>query len=238
MRSALPVLFTSLLTFLVAASPGPAAGDPLPGPPSGAIALPQPVMDGTMSLEKALQERRSVRQYAALPLSLSDLSQLLWAAQGVTGAGGKRTAPSAGALYPLELSAIAGKVTGLAAGVYAYDPRRHELKRIADGDARDALSGAAFGQPSIRNAPAVIALFARYERTTVKYGERGIRYVHMEAGHAAQNVQLQAVARRLGTVVIGAFDDEGVRKVLRLTDREHPLYLIPIGNEERRGTGR
>ena len=224
MKFAHPFLFSSLMAMLVAA-----AGDPLPDPPSGAIKLPKPVQDGRTSLEKTLQERRSIRQYKNAPIPLSDLSQLLWASQGISGPGGRRTAPSAGALFPLNVYIIAGNVTGLSAGIYSYDPHKHELTRVAEGDARAEMSKAALGQSSIKNAPAVLVLSAVYERTTVKYGERGIRYVHMEAGHAAQNIYLQAAALNLGTVVIGAFDDDGIRRVLRMTGREHPLYLMPVG---------
>ena len=224
MKFAHPFLFSSLMAMLVAA-----AGDPLPDPPSGAIKLPQPIHDGRTSLEKTLQERRSIRQYKNAPIALSDLSQLLWASQGISGSGGRRTAPSAGALFPLDVYIIAGNVTGLSAGIYSYDPHNHELTRVAEGDARAEMSKAALGQSSIKNAPAVLVLSAVYERTTIKYGERGIRYVHMEAGHAAQNIYLQAAALNLGTVVIGAFDDDGIRRVLRMTGREHPLYLMPVG---------
>jgi len=172
-----------------------------------------------------------MRQYKNQPVTLSDLSQILWAAQGVSGPGDRRTAPSAGALYPLEVSVVAGNVTGLSAGTYSYDPDQHQLTVIAEGDARRSLSRAALDQSSIKNAAAVLVLCAVYERTTVKYGERGIRYVHMEAGHAAQNVSLQAVALNLGTVVIGAFHDDRVRTVLRLSEQEHPLSLMPIGRK-------
>ncbi len=230
MKPAYPAIVASLTLFFCALPPFPvvvhAAGEP-----AGVVKLPPPVLDGGVSLEKALSERRSVRQYQDRPLSLADLSQLLWAAQGVTGTGGKRTAPSAGALYPLNVYVVAGNVSGLPAGIYAYDPQRHELRRIAEGDARPALSAAALRQSQIKSAPAVFVISAVYERTTVKYGERGIRYVHMEAGHAAENVYLQATARKLGTVVVGAFDDDEVRKVVSMTDGEHPLYLMPVGQK-------
>ena len=225
MTRSLPVLFSSLLTtFFATAFFAPAATPEV-------IRLPQPLSDGTMSVERALRERRSMRQYKNQPVTLSDLSQILWAAQGVSGPGGRRTAPSAGALYPLEVSVVAGNVTGLSAGTYSYDPDQHQLTVIAEGDARRSLSRAALDQSSIKNAAAVLVLCAVYERTTVKYGERGIRYVHMEAGHAAQNVSLQAVALNLGTVVIGAFHDDRVRTVLRLSEQEHPLSLMPIGRK-------
>lgn len=193
------------------------------------IKLPQPNYDGTISVETALRERRSVREYKNVPITLSDLSQLLWAAQGMSGSRGLRTAPSAGALYPLEVYVAAGNVDGLGPGMYVYKPEGHELLKISDGDARIALSRAAGGQPAVRDAPAVLVISAVYERTMVKYGERGIRYVHMEAGHAAENVYLQAVSLNLGTVVIGAFDDERLKKAAHLTVREEPLYIMPVG---------
>lgn len=226
-----PVLFSSLLTALFATGSHAAGGerDPAPAVSPEVIRLPQPLSDGAMSVEKALQERRSVRQYRNLPITLSDLSQLLWAAQGISGAGKKRTAPSAGALYPLGVYVVAGNVTGLSAGIYLYHPRKNELSRMAEGDARAELSRAALGQSAIKNAAAVLVFAAVYERTTIKYGERGIRYVHMEAGHTAQNVCLQAVSLDLGTVVIGAFRDEQVRAVLHLPEREWPLTIMPLG---------
>lgn len=222
-------LVSSFIAAAVAADPLSGANGPVTDPPPRSIRLPQPAQDGSISLEKALQRRRSVRDYNNSPISLTHLSQLLWAAQGVSGTGGRRTAPSAGALYPLEVHAVVSMVTGLSAGIYAYDPRRHELRSIAEGDLRADLCRAALGQAAVRNAAAVLVLSAVYERTTVKYGERGIRYVHMEAGHAAQNVSLQATVLGLGTVAIGAFDGDGVRKILRMTVREQPLYLMPVG---------
>ncbi len=219
------VFFSSLLTALFATVfPAPAAAPEV-------IRLPQPLTEGTMSLEKTLHERRSVRQYKNAPISLADLSQMLWAAQGISGPGGKRTAPSAGALYPLDLYIVAGGVTGLSAGTYSYDPHKHQLSLVEKGDARTALSRAALGQSSIKNAAAIFVVCAVYERTTSKYGDRGIRYVHMEAGHAAQNVSLQAVSLGIGTVVIGAFYDDQVRAVLRLSEQEHPLSLMPVGKK-------
>jgi SagB-type dehydrogenase family enzyme len=234
MKFAHPFLFSSLIAVLFSAGSRPvmvhAEGDPLPDPPSGSIKLPQPVHDGNTSLERTLHERRSTRQYKNTPILLSDLSQLLWAAQGISGLGGRRTAPSAGALFPLDVYVVAGNVSGLSAGIYSYDPHKHELSRVAEADARAELNKAALGQLSI-SAPAVLVLSAVYERTTVKYSERGIRYVHMEAGHVAQNIYLQAAALNLGTVVIGAFDDDGIRTVLHMTGREHPLYLMPVGKK-------
>ena len=196
---------------------------------SETIKLPEPVQDSKTSIEKAIRKRRSVRSFTEGSLTLAEVSQLLWAAQGITSPRGLRTAPSAGALYPLEMYLAAGNVDALPDGVYRYRPVRHELVRVIAGDKRPELCAAAFGQTSVRNAAAVIVFAAVYERTTVKYGDRGIPYVHMETGHAAQNVFLQAVPLNLGTVVIGAFYDAGVRKALRMSDREQPLYIMPVG---------
>lgn len=194
------------------------------------IQLPRPRLHSATSLEAALAARRSLRSFANKPVTLNELSQLLWAAQGITDSRGLRTAPSAGALYPLELYIAAGNVSGLAAGTYQYAPDGHHLRQVADGDQRAELAAAALGQPPIRKGPVVIAIAADYRRTTVKYGERGVRYVHLEAGHAAQNICLQAEAIGLGAVVIGAFSDKDVAALLRSTGRQ-PLYLIPVGRK-------
>jgi SagB-type dehydrogenase family enzyme len=193
------------------------------------IKLPATKYDSKTSVEKALLERRSIRDFTNEPLTLPEISQILWAAQGITASGGFRTAPSAGALYPLELYVAAGNVSNLQSGIYKYIPQSHELLRIVKGDRRTELCKAALGQSAIKDAPAIIVLSAVYERTTGKYGERGIRYVHIEIGHAAQNVYLQAVSLNLGTVVIGAFDDDRVKKVMNMEDKERPLYLMPVG---------
>ncbi len=193
------------------------------------VRLPEPLQDSNTSVEQALLKRRSTRTYRDGPLTLSQVSQLLWAAQGVTGRGGLRTAPSAGALYPLEIYVVAGNVDGLPQGVYYYRLSGNDLIRMVNGDKRGRLCKAALGQSSVKNAAAVMVFSAVYERVTVKYGDRGIQYVHMEAGHAAQNVCLQAVSLDMGTVVIGAFHDEAVKEVLKMSDREQPLYIIPMG---------
>jgi len=196
------------------------------------IKLPQPRYRSSISVEQALLKRRSIREYKNEPLTLAEVSQLLWAAQGITDPEGYRTAPSAGALYPLEVYVVIGNVKGIKAGVYKYKPYEHELIKIKDGDVRDELMKAAFRQIYILKAPIDIVFAAVYERTTSKYGKRGIRYVHMEVGHAAQNVYLQAVALNLGTVVIGAFWDKEVRKVLNMPDNEHPLCIMPVGKRK------
>ena len=194
------------------------------------IKLPSPRLDSSISVEKALSKRRSVRAYKNEALSLGEVSQLLWAAQGITDkARGLRTAPSAGALYPLEVYIITGSVMSVDQAFYKYEPAEHALIKVKNGDLRPQLMAAALGQTPVRDAALVIAITAVYERTMQKYGERGRRYVWLEAGHAAQNLYLQAVALNLGLVVIGAFDDEAVKRILSLAEREFPLYLIPVG---------
>jgi SagB-type dehydrogenase family enzyme len=186
--------------------------------------LPAPDLKGNRSLEETLATRRSVRDFTDESLAVTELSQLLWAAQGVTDGEGLRTAPSAGALYPLEL------YVAQLAGVYQYEPSQHQLDRKEDRDVRRALCDVALGQDAIAAAPAVFILTAVYARTRKKYGPHTERYVHMEAGHAAQNLLLEAAALNLGGVVIAAFDDEDVSEVLRLPKTESPLYLIPVGH--------
>ena len=163
--------------------------------------------------------------------ALEDVAQLLWAAQGITGRRSFRAAPSAGALYPLELYLVAGDVDGLSPGIYRYRPRTHDLVLIANGDLRKPLAKAALDQSVVRRAPATLVLTGIYQRTMKKYGQRGRRYVHMEVGHAAQNVYLQATARGLGTVMVGAFHDQEVSTTLELPSDHVPLGLMPVGHE-------
>ena len=188
------------------------------------LVLPAPARKGKLSFEEVLAGRRSVRQFADARLTDPEVSQLLWAAQGMTDAEGYRTAPSAGALYPLEV------YVATADGCFHYEPGRHLLHRNSKDDRRKAIYEAALSQDAVREAPAVFVIAAIYERTEGKYGEqRGARYVHMEAGHAAQNLLLQAVAMGLGAVPIGAFQDSRIQEALRLPAEEQPLYLIPVG---------
>lgn len=194
------------------------------------IRLPEPDTEGTVSVEEAVAGRRSVRDFSSRALSLEDVSQLVWAAQGVTGESGKRAAPSAGALYPVELYVVAGRVEGLEPGAYRYRPWRHELERVGTGDLRARLARAALNQRWVEEAPAVLVIAAVYERTSAKYGGRARRYVHMEVGAVAENVYLQAEARGLGTVLVGAFHDDRVADVLGLPDDHRPLGLMPVGH--------
>ncbi len=187
------------------------------------IKLPGPIKKGTMPLEESLLKRRSKRNFKDKDLTLEQISQLLWAAQGVTDSRGYRTAPSAGALYPLEVYIVKSD------GVFHYEPLDHKLITIVSEDRRDNLSLAALGQSFIAKAPLDIVIAAVYGRTKIRYGGRTDRYVHMEAGHAAQNIHLQAVALGLGSVPVGAFWDDRVSKALDLPSDHKPLYIIPVG---------
>ena len=192
------------------------------------VALPDPGKTGPLSVEEAISRRRSVRGFRDAPVLLGELSQLLWAAQGITGSDGvRRAAPSAGAKYPLELFVVAGGVDGLSPGVYHYLPVTHSLKIVRRGDLRSGLCDEALSQEWVEEAALDIVIAAVYERTKEKYGERGVRYVHMEVGAVAENVYLQAETLGLGTTFVGAFSDEGVKKLLRI-DAE-PLGIMPVG---------
>lgn len=197
--------------------------------PNDLIRLPTPLVAGAVSIEEVLRKRRSVREYQSESISIQAVSQLLWAAQGVTGQDGRRTAPSAGALYPLEVYLVAGWVEHLEAGVYRYGPLDHDLGSVVSGDVRGPLAAAADGQPQVASGAATIAITANYSRTTRKYGDRGVRYVQMEAGHVVENIHLQAIPLGLGTVIIGAFDDNETKQVLSVAGSEEVLALMPLG---------
>jgi len=196
------------------------------------IPLPEPRHGGDVSLERAIYERRSVRSFKDSSLRFEQLSQILWAASGktidgITGA--SRSAPSAGGLYPLEFFAVVGSVEDLKPGIYRYSWKDHSVWLEMEGDLRADLASAALRQSYIQDAPLTIVITAVYERTSRKYGNRGeVRYVHMDAGHAAENIFLQAVALDLGTVTVGAFVDHEVKKLLNVREEE-PLLIMPIG---------
>jgi SagB-type dehydrogenase family enzyme len=199
------------------------------------IKLPIPSLTGTMSVNEALLKRRSVREYKDTCLTLQEVSQLLWAAYGISdtvswNGFGLHTAPSAGALYPLELYLVAGNVSGIPAGIYKYHPKRHYLILIKSGDYRSELCDAALKQDMVKSAPAVIVYSAVFSRNTDKYGNRGReRYVCMDLGHSGENIYLQATAMGIGTCAIGAFTDKDVSKVIGMPDEEEPLYIMPLG---------
>ncbi len=236
----LGILVLTVLLALACACLGPAptlspTTPPAPTPTPAAattLKLPEPRLKSEVSLEETLLHRSSVREYANVPLTIEDISQLLWAAQGITTEWGGRTAPSAGALYPLEVYLVVGNVENLAPGVYKYKPERHELVKVKDGDVRRELTKAALGQTWIKEGAIDIVIAAVYERTTKKYGDRGVRYVHMEAGHAAQNIYLQAVALNLSMVTVGAFYDDHVKDIMGMPEDEVPLYVIPVGRKK------
>jgi len=175
------------------------------------------------SIEECMEERRSVRSYKDKELSLQQISNILWAAQGITeDRYGFRTVPSAGATYPLEIF-IAKKD-----GLFRYIPSSHALKHEIDSDIRKDIANAALGQGFISGAGLVVVITAIFERTALRYGNRATRYVYIEAGHCAQNIHLEAVALGLGSVPVGAFRDESLSKILKLKNEE-PLYIIPVG---------
>ena len=189
------------------------------------IVLPAPKHTGKISLEECLARRRSVREFSDRLLTEDQIGQLLWAGQGITSSEGLRTAPSAGALYGLEIYVV------LAAGLFHYGPEVHQLEPRATTDLRASLCRAAWEQQAVRSAPAVFVIVGNHKRLAEKYGDaRSPRYVHLEAGHAAQNLLLQAEALGLAGVPVGAFDDHAVHAVLSLPREEQPLYLIPLGH--------
>ena len=194
------------------------------------VVLPAPSTDGVHSLERLLTQRHSIREYTNTPLDLDAIGRLAWAAQGITDARGYRSAPSAGALYPLELYIVAGNIDGLSDGVYRYRPSSHDLVPTIAGDFRTRLARAAYAQDWIEDAAAIFVFTGIFERTTRKYGDRGRRYVYIEAGHAAQNLFLQSGSLGLATVVVGAFVDDAVAGILDLPDEVRPLLLMPVGH--------
>ena len=193
------------------------------------LTLPAPEIKGKVSVEEALSKRRSVRQYRNEQISMKELGQLLWAAQGITAKWGGRTSPSAGATYPLEIYVAAGNVENIKPGLYQYMPESHALKEIFVGDIRKELCRASFGQKSIENAPATIIIASDFSPTRKRYGERAVRYVYIEVGHAGQNIYLQAEALTLGTVAIGAFNDHEIKALLKI--QKEVLYLMPVGRK-------
>ena len=190
--------------------------------------LPPPKLRGKVSVEEAISRRRSCREFLNNALTLEELSQLLWSCQGITDSiSGYRAAPSAGATFPFEIYIVVGNVAGIEAGLYHYIVKKHSIELLRTGDIRDELCKSCLGQEFLKIAPITIILAARYERTTQRYGERGYRYVAMEAGHIGENLHLQCVSLGLGTVMVGAFYDDRVKKLLEI--EEEPLYIMPVG---------
>ena len=202
---------------------------------SEVIMLPEPALKGDVSMEEAIEKRRSIRSFTDESLTAENISQLMWAAQGITDETRMfRSAPSAGATYPLEVYIVTGtdgvRDENIPEGVYRYNPLDHSLKQVGTGDVRQDLYSAAIRQSPINTAPVNIIIAADYSRTTARYGDRGIRYVHMEAGHSAQNMYLQTAAMDIGMVVIGAFEDDAIKQILSMPASHDPLYIIPVGH--------
>ncbi|MBM4286220.1 MAG: SagB/ThcOx family dehydrogenase [Deltaproteobacteria bacterium] len=195
------------------------------------IKLPPPAHQGSMSVEAALKARRTVRRFAARGLSLAQISQLLWATDGTSDPRGLRTAPSAGATFPLEIYLVAGDrgVGQLAAGLYRYRPQEHALELTQKGDLRQAVARACLFQAWMAEAPVMVVIAAEFARCTARYGQRGVMYTHMEVGHAGQNLFLQAEALGLGAGIVGAFEDRGLSQVLKLPSHHPPLLVMPVG---------
>ncbi|MBD3231031.1 SagB/ThcOx family dehydrogenase [Candidatus Dependentiae bacterium] len=183
-------------------------------------------------ISETIKNRRSIRNYANKPLDKKEILTLLFAAQGITDKKNNlRAAPSAGATYPLELYIAVGNAKNLEPGIYKYNSKSNDITKIESGDKRSELCNNALSQEWIKQAAAVIIICAIYERTTNKYSENGKKYVHMEVGAVAENVYLQAVPLNIGTVFVGAFDTDKVRKTIKANKNEEPLCLMPLGKK-------
>jgi SagB-type dehydrogenase family enzyme len=201
------------------------------GPAADIVKLPPPAFQGKMSVAEALKKRRTVRQFAHRELDLAQVSQLLWGTDGVSDSRGLRTAPSAGATYPLEFYLVVGErgVSGLAPGLYHYRPDSHSLELIRKEDLRTPVARACLHQTWMAEAPVMVVFAAQYSRCTARYGDRGIRYTHMEVGHAGQNLFLQAEALGLACGMVGAFQDRTLQETLHLPQQHEPLLIMPVG---------
>jgi len=206
---------------------------PVAGSAAEAIKLPAPYTTGGMALAAALQARRTVRQFASRSLEPAQISQLLWEADGVSDPRGLRTSPSAGATYPLDLYLVVGErgVAELPAGVYHYLVAEHALALLTPGEDRAAVARACLHQTWMTEAPVMVVITGEYRRCTARYGQRGVRYTHMEAGNVSQNLFLAAEALGLGAGIVGAFEDKPLAQVLKLPPAHEPLLVMPVGYE-------
>jgi SagB-type dehydrogenase family enzyme len=198
---------------------------------AAAVKLPPPAHKGSMSVEEALSKRRTVRHFASRSLDINQVSQLLWGTDGVSDPRGLRTAPSAGATYPVDLYLVVGErgVATLAAGVYHYRPQDNALTLITPGELRPAVARASLNQSWMAEAPVIVVITGEYRRCMARYGERGVRYTIMEVGHTAENLFLQAEALGLGAGIVGAFEDRAVTQVLKIPAQHEPLLIMPVG---------
>jgi SagB-type dehydrogenase family enzyme len=205
---------------------------PLKEKGGGSMQLPDPTTDGDVSLERTIHQRRTVRSFHSKALTLKQLSQLLWAAQGITDPGGfKRAAPSAGALYPMDIYGAVGEdcIEGLNPGVYLYEPATHSFSLIQEGDMRRNIATASLGQMWMSHTPITLVITAEYSRIMGKYGQRGMRYAMIEAGHIGQNIFLQSQAMGLEAGIVGAFEDQKVIQVMKIKSTHEPLLIMPVG---------
>ena len=187
------------------------------------INLPDPIFNGKKSLEKSILERESIRRFSDKKINFEIISQLFWSGQGKKGY--KRTVPSAGAIYPLELYALLKSK-----GFYHYNVENHSLDLEFEGDLNQKLAAASWDQDFINIAPLNIVICTNFSKIQFRYGhDRGIRYALIEVGHCAQNIHLQAVALGLGSVPIGAFQDKKIKRLLKIPEEIDPIYIIPIG---------
>jgi SagB-type dehydrogenase family enzyme len=199
------------------------------------MSLDPPVQDGTVSLEKVIKQRRTVRSFGKVPVSKQQFSQILWSAQGITEDGGfKRASPSGGALYPADVYAVVGNncIEDMGAGVYHYQPKHHSVTKVAGGDRRNDLAIASLSQMWMAGAPVLFVITAEYLRITCKYGDRGIRYALIEIGHISQNIFLQCQALGLSAGIVGAFDDGKVARSAGVYKNHEPLVILPVGYRE------
>lgn len=199
------------------------------------MSLDPPVQDGTVSLEKAIKQRRTVRSFGNRSISKQQFSQILWSAQGITeDRGSKRASPSGGALYPADVYAAVGNncIEDLVAGVYHYRPKLHSVTKVAEGDRRNDLAIASLSQMWMAGAPVIFVITAEYRRITCKYGDRGVRYALMEIGHISQNIFLQCQTLGLSAGIVGAFDDGKVARSAGVYKNHEPLIILPVGYRE------
>lgn len=222
-----------LATLLIAVTPPTCPAAPAQEPMvARTVALPGPDLAGKSTLESVLTRRRSVRAYLPGALSLGQVGQLLWAAQGITSPDGKRTTPSARAVYPLEVYVVADGIAGLPAGVYCYEPKGHALGLVAPGNHSAALAAAAPRQDFVARAPLAIVVVGDSLLAAQQFGAHAERWMAMEAGFVVQDVYLQATALGLGTVMVGGFEEGALRRALLLPAGRVPLALMPVGRKK------
>ena len=199
-----------------------------------AIKLPPPATKGTVSVEEALQNRRSTRKFANRSLELAQISQLLWAADGINNPQGKRTAPSGRAAYPIDLYLVAGErgVTNLAPGVYRYVVADQALELVAPGEFRPAVAKACNSQVWIGEAPVIVVITGDIKRSAAKNGDQAALFTHLEAGCIGQNIFLQAGTLGLGAGVAGGFKDKPLAQALKLPDHDTPFLVMPVGHKQ------